>query len=73
MPPRWFLEFQRPDTRVPKLSKPIFELTSQDGQWIGARWVRKNAKGKEHGIEFNIEEANMVYTRLAEAILAVMT
>ena len=53
-----------------KLSKPIFELTSSDGQWTGARWVRKDTKGKEHGIKVNIEEANMVYTRLAEAILA---
>jgi chromosome partitioning protein len=53
-----------------KLSKPIFELTSADGQWTGARWVRKDAKGKEHGIKVNIEEANMVYTRLAEAVLA---
>lgn len=53
-----------------KLSKPIFELTSADGQWTGARWVRKDAKGKEHGIKVNIEEANMVYTRLAEAIIA---
>ncbi|PTE15311.1 ParA family protein [Pseudogemmobacter blasticus] len=53
-----------------KLSKPIFELTSSDGQWTGARWVRKDAKGKEHGIKVNIEEANMVYTRLAEAIIA---
>lgn len=53
-----------------KLSKPIFELTSADGQWTGARWVRKDAKGKEHGIKVNIEEANMVYIRLAEAIIA---
>lgn len=53
-----------------KLSKPIFELTSADGEWTGARWVRKDAKGKEHGIKVNIEEANMVYTRLAEAIVA---
>jgi len=54
-----------------KLSKPIFELTAADGQWTGARWVRKDAKGKEHGIKVNIEEANMVYTRLAEAIIAI--
>lgn len=51
-----------------KLSKPIFELTSSDGQWTGARWLRTQ-NGKEYGIKVNIEEANMVYTRLAEAII----
>lgn len=51
-----------------KLSKPIFELTDIDGGWSGARWKRTQ-NGKEYGIKVNIEEANMVYTRLAEAIL----
>jgi hypothetical protein len=51
-----------------KLSKPIFELTDSDGGWSGARWKRTQ-NGKEYGIKVNIEEANMVYTRLAEAIL----
>lgn len=54
-----------------KLSKPIFELTSTDGQWTGARWLRTQNQ-KEYGIKVNIEEANMVYTRLAEAILAMV-
>lgn len=54
-----------------KLSKPIFELTSADGQWTGARWLRMQNQ-KEYGIKVNIEEANMVYTRLAEAILAMV-
>jgi chromosome partitioning protein len=51
-----------------KLSKPIFELTDIDGGWSGARWKRTQG-GKEYGIKVNIEEANMVYTRLAEATL----
>lgn len=51
-----------------KFSKPIFELTDEDGGWSGARWKRMQ-NGKEYGIKVNIEEANMVYTRLAEAIL----
>jgi chromosome partitioning protein len=51
-----------------KLSKPIFELTDVDGGWSGARWKRTQ-NGKEYGIKVNIEEADMVYTRLAEAIL----
>ena len=53
-----------------KLSKPIFELTDTDGGWSGARWKRVDKYGKEYGIKVNIEEANMVYTRLAEAVLA---
>ena len=51
-----------------KLSKPIFELTDIDGGWSGARWKRMQ-NGKEYGIKVNIEEANMVYTGLADAIL----
>lgn len=51
-----------------KLSKPIFELTASDGQWTGARWKRMQ-NGKEYGIKVNIEEANMVYTKLADAVL----
>lgn len=54
-----------------KLSKPIFELTASDGQWTGARW-RRMQNQKEYGIKVNIEEANMVYTRLAEAVLAMI-
>lgn len=51
-----------------KLSKPIFELTAEDGGWSGARWKRTQ-NDKEHGIKVNIEEADKVYTKLAEAIL----
>ena len=54
-----------------KLSKPIFELTAADGHWTGARWKRTQ-NGKEYGIKVNIEEANMVYTRLAEAVIAMV-
>ena len=55
-----------------KLSKPIFELLDTDGAWSGARWKRMDKKGKEHGIKVNIEEANMVYTKLAESILGMI-
>jgi chromosome partitioning protein len=51
-----------------KLSKPIFELTATDGGWSGARW-KWTQNGKEYGIKMNIEEADMVYTRLAESVL----
>jgi len=51
-----------------KLSKPIYELTAEDGDWSGARWVHTK-NGKEQGIKVNIEEANMVYTNLAKSIL----
>jgi chromosome partitioning protein len=54
-----------------KWSKPIFELTAADGRWTGARWMRTQ-NGKEYGIKVNIGEADMVYTRLAEAILAMI-
>ncbi|WP_157737624.1 ParA family protein [Kosakonia cowanii] len=50
------------------LSKPIFELTKEDGNWTGARWMwEKN--GKENGIKVNIEEANRVYQNLAQSVL----
>lgn len=50
------------------LSKPIFELTKEDGNWTGARWMwEKN--GKENGIKVNIEEANRVYHNLAQSVL----
>ncbi|OQP31353.1 ParA family protein [Pantoea latae] len=51
-----------------KLSKPIFELTKEDGNWSGARWMwEKNEK--ENGIKVNIEEADKVYQNLAKSIL----
>jgi chromosome partitioning protein len=51
-----------------KLSKPMYELTQQDGNWTGARW--KWAKNnKEYGIKVNIEDADAVYTNLSESVL----
>ncbi|EJH4501929.1 TPA: AAA family ATPase [Cronobacter sakazakii] len=51
-----------------KLSKPIFELSKEDGNWSGARWMwEKN--GKENGIKVNIEEADRVYMGLAHSVL----
>lgn len=52
-----------------KLSKPIYELTEKDGNWTGARWKWEDKKGKSHGIMINIQDANKVYTDLAESIL----
>lgn len=52
-----------------KLSKPIYELSASDGKWSGARWKKKDKKGKEHGIKINIEEANSVYEDLSRAVL----
>ncbi|MBB4805947.1 cellulose biosynthesis protein BcsQ [Chryseobacterium defluvii] len=48
-------------------SKPIYELTETDGNWSGARWKHEK-NGKEYGIKVNIEDANKVYSSLAEAI-----
>ncbi|WP_336691189.1 MULTISPECIES: ParA family protein [unclassified Chryseobacterium] len=49
-------------------AKPIFELNKSDGNWTGARWKWKK-NGKEYGIKNNIEEADMVYGNLAEAVI----
>lgn len=51
-----------------RLSKPIFELSKEDGNWSGARWMWEK-DGKENGIKVNIEEADRVYLGLAESIL----
>jgi chromosome partitioning protein len=55
-----------------KLSKPIYELTESDGNWSGARWLRKDKNNKDHGIKINIQEANKVYTNLANAVLGMI-
>lgn len=52
-----------------RLSKPIYELTQQEGNWTGARWKWQDKNGKEHGIKINIENADAVYGNLAESIL----
>lgn len=52
-----------------KLSKPIYELTQQDGNWTGARWKWKDKNDKEHGIMINIQNADAVYSQLSESIL----
>ncbi len=54
-----------------KLSKPIYELTQQDGSWTGARWEHTK-NGKEYGIRLNIEEADKVYGNLAKSVLNMM-
>nr|EKU7552630.1 AAA family ATPase [Klebsiella aerogenes] len=51
-----------------KLSKPIFELSKEDGNWTGARWMWEK-DGKENGIKVNIEEADRVYLGLAHSVL----
>ncbi|HCT9308277.1 TPA: AAA family ATPase [Citrobacter koseri] len=51
-----------------KLSKPIFELSKEDGNWSGARWMWEK-DGKENGIKVNIEEADRVYLGLAHSVL----
>lgn len=54
-----------------RLSKPIFELTKEDGNWTGARWMwEKN--GKENGIKVNIEEADRVYHELASSVISMV-
>jgi chromosome partitioning protein len=50
-----------------KLSKPIFELNDQDGNWAGAVWTRKQ-NNKDVGVKHKIEEAKLVFQRLAESI-----
>ncbi len=52
-----------------KLSKPIYDLTQEDGNWSGATWERSDRNGKKHGVKPNIKQANSVYTNLSEAVL----
>jgi hypothetical protein len=54
-----------------RLSKPIYELTENDGNWSGARWFHKKNE-KEYGIQMNIREADEVYTNLSKAILGMI-
>jgi len=51
-----------------KLSKPIYELKQEDGNWAGAIWKKVN-NGKEYGVKINIKQADKVYTQLAESVL----
>lgn len=51
-----------------KKSKPIYELTEEDGNWLGARW-KSEKNGKEYGIKVNIQDADKVYTDLSASIL----
>nr|VFJ55269.1 MAG: AAA domain-containing protein [Candidatus Kentron sp. DK]VFJ55445.1 MAG: AAA domain-containing protein [Candidatus Kentron sp. DK] len=54
-----------------RLSKPIYELTAQDGNWSGGRW--ENIKnGVSHGIKVNIEDANRMYTELSRSIIGMI-
>ncbi|MBY0346497.1 MAG: AAA family ATPase [Neisseriaceae bacterium] len=55
-----------------KLSKPIYELTAADGRWTGTVWSHKDKNGVEHGIKINIQEADKVYTNLANAVLGMI-
>jgi chromosome partitioning protein len=54
-----------------KHSKPIYELTEADGQWSGATWS-KQQNGKEVGVKVNIDEADQVYRKLAESVIAMI-
>lgn len=55
-----------------KLSKPIYELVDTDGNWSGARWLRSDKNDKKHGIKINIEEADKVYTNLANSVIGMI-
>ena len=52
-----------------RLSKPIYDLVAEDGNWQGARWMWHDKKGKEHGIKVNIQDANVTYNNFAESVL----
>ncbi len=51
-----------------KLSKPIFDLTKEDGNWGGALWNRIQG-GKKVGAKYQIENSKKIYSELATAIL----
>jgi len=51
-----------------RLSKPIYLLSAEDGNWSGARWKRSK-DGKDYGIMVNINDADMVYSNLSKSIL----
>lgn len=54
-----------------KLSKPIYELTKAE-VGSGATWLRTN-KEKEVGLKVSIEEADAVYTKMANAIIKMIS
>ena len=49
-------------------SKPIYELTQEDGGWSGAVWERKE-NNKDAGAKFSIREADNVYQQLSQSVL----
>jgi chromosome partitioning protein len=54
-----------------KLSKPLFELTQEDGGWSGGPWTRKQ-NNKDVGVKHKIEEAQIVYQKLAESVCSLI-
>ena len=54
-----------------KLSKPIFELIEEDGNWGGAVWSKKQ-NNKDVGVKHKIEESKIIYERLAKSICGLL-
>lgn len=55
-----------------KLSKPMFDLTKEDGAWDGATWERTKTgrqQGEKTGVKYAIQDAREVYNKLAADVL----
>lgn len=55
-----------------KLSKPIYELTSSDGNWAGAVWEYTDKKGQKQGLRISVQLAGQMYTDMAQSIFSMV-
>lgn len=51
-----------------RLSKPMFELTKEDGKWQGFTWERIAENGNKVGARYDIEKVHDVYLKLATSV-----
>jgi cellulose biosynthesis protein BcsQ len=53
-------------------SKPIYELTQEDGEWQGSVWSRQQ-NGRTVGVSENIKEANHIYESFAQSVISMVS
>jgi chromosome partitioning protein len=53
-------------------SKPIYELTQEDGGWQGSVWSRQQ-NGRIVGVSENIKESNLIYENLAKSVISIIS
>jgi hypothetical protein len=54
-----------------RLSKPMFELKKQDGNWQGFTWERKYG-GSMVGAKYDIEKARIMYDAFAKSVAQII-